>query len=171
MRRAWPLVLLLIFSATGRANAADGCIFRVSPDNIWTLDADCTVDASIVIPDGVTLDGAQHTIIAMDPPDGPFRGGILVNGGASASVINTVITAVMLSNVCRDGHDRLRAIYFNGASGAIRGNAILNVNKGASACQEGNGIEVRNIDLSGPPATVDISENLVEGFQKTGIVV
>src|SRR5205085_2593060 len=59
----------------------------------------------------------------------------------------------------------------NGASGAIRGNAILNVNKGASACQEGNAIEVRNIDLSGPPASVDISENLIEGFQKTGIVV
>jgi hypothetical protein len=170
MRRAWPLALLLL-SVTGRANAADGCLFRESADHTWTLEADCSVDASIVVPDGVTLDGAQHTIVAVDPPDGPFRGGVVVSGGASASVINTVITARMLSHVCQEGNDRLRAIYFNGASGTIRGNTILNVNKGPSPCQEGNAIEVRNIDLTGRPATVDISDNAIQGFQKTGVVV
>jgi hypothetical protein len=77
----------------------------------------------------------------------------------------------MLGDVCQEGNNRLRGIYFNGASGIIRGNAILNVNKGASRCQEGNAIEVRNIDPTGRTATVEISENLVEGFQKTGIVI
>src|SRR4051812_8559912 len=170
MRRAWPVVLLLLV-LTGRAEAADQCLFRVSAGHLWTLDADCTVDASIVIPDGFTLDGAQHTIIAIDPPDGAFRGGVIVAGGASASVINTVISAVLLADVCQEGQDRLRGIFFNGAAGVIRGNTIVNINKGQSACPEGNGLEVRNIDLSGPATTVDISENVIEGFQKTGIVV
>lgn len=171
MRRAWPVALLLLLSVTGRANAADGCLFQASANRTWTLEADCSVDASIVIPDGITLDGAQHTILAVDPPDGPFQGAVIVNGGASAGVINTVVSARMLSHVCQEGNDRLRAIYFNGAAGAIRGNTIMNVNKGASACQEGNGIEVRNIDPSGPAVAVDISDNVIEGFQKTGIVV
>ena len=170
MRRAWPVAVLMLLAVTGSARAADGCLF-IEAGHTWTLDADCTVDGSLVIPDGVTLDGAQHTIIAVDPRNGAFRGGIIVAGGRSANVTNTTISALMLTNVCQDGNDRLRAIYFNGASGAIRGNTIVNVNKGASACQEGNGIEVRNIDLAGPPTSVEISDNVVDGFQKTGIVV
>jgi hypothetical protein len=171
MRRAWPVAVLLLLAVTGRADAAaEGCLFLES-GNTWTLDSDCTVDGSLVVPDGVTLDGAQHTIIAIDPLNGAFRGGIIVSGGASATVVNTVITAVMLTNVCQEGHERLRGIYFNGASGVIRGNTILNVNKGASACQEGNAIEVRNLDLSGRPTTVEIADNVVDGFQKSGVVV
>jgi len=170
MRRAWPVAVLLLLAFTGPAEAAAGCVFLES-GHTWTLDSDCTIDASIVLPDGVTLDGAQHTIIAVDPLDGAFRGGIIVAGGASASVTNTVISALMLTNVCQDGHERLRGIYFNGASGAIRGNTILNVNKGTSACQEGNAIEVRNVDLTGRPAAVEIADNVIDGFQKTGVVV
>jgi parallel beta-helix repeat protein len=172
MRRAWPVALLLLLASTGPAEAAEGCLFHLSADGLtWTLEADCTVDRSIVLPDGVTLDGAQHTITAIDPPEGPFRGAIIANGGMTASVTNTVISAVLLANICQEGGDRLRAIYFDGASGAIHGNSILNVNKGASACQEGNAIELRNIDLTGPATVVDVSGNLIEGFQKTGIVV
>jgi hypothetical protein len=168
MRRVWPVALLLLVLA-GTADAADRCSFTVS-GTTWTLDSDCATDVSIVLPDGVTLDGAHHTILAIDPTNSFFRGGIIVNGGPTASVANTVVSALMLADVCQDGGERLRAIYFNGASGTISGNTIVNVNKGASACQEGNGIEVRNVDLGGIAARVDIVENFVEGFQKTGIV-
>jgi len=170
MRRAW-LVALLLLGLTGRAHAADQCLFRETGDRTWTLEADCSVTASIVLPDGITLDGAQHTIVAVDPPTGSFRGAIIASAGSTANVINTVLSSAMLANVCREGNDRLRAIYFNGAAGTIRGNTIVNVNKGTSGCQEGNGIEVRNIDLTGPQLAVDILDNDVEGFQKTGIVV
>jgi hypothetical protein len=170
MRRVWPVAALLLLALTGPAEAADGCLFLES-GNTWTLDSDCTIDASIVLPDGVTLDGAHHTIIAIDPANGAFRGGVIVNGGASASVTNTVISALMLTNVCQEGNDRLRGIYFNGASGVIRDNTIVNVNKGVSSCPEGNAIEVRNLDMSGRPAQVEIADNIVEGFQKTGVVV
>lgn len=170
MRHAWPLAVLMVLAFTGSARAADGCLF-IESGHTWTLDADCTVDGSLVIPDGVTLDGAQHTITAVDPQNGTFRGGIVVAGGATATVTNTIISALMLANICQNGNDRLRAIYFNGAAGAIRGNTIVNVNKGVSSCQEGNGIEVRNIDLTGPTPAVEISGNIIDGFQKTGIVV
>ena len=169
MRRAWPLALLLFIAFAGSAEAADGCLFQVTDAKTWTLDSDCTVDGPIVVPDGYTLDGANHTITAVDPDGGYFRGGIIVNGGRTANVTNTIITAVHLADICQAGNDRLRAIHFNGASGSIRGNAILNVNKGASSCQEGNGIEVRNADGSNP-TTVEIADNLIDGFQKTGIV-
>jgi hypothetical protein len=170
MRRAWPVALLLLLAVPSLADAADGCSFQTI-GLMWTLGSDCATDSSIVLPDGVTLDGAQHTIVAMDPDGGGvFRGGIIVAGGASATVLNTVISALMLADVCQTGHDRLRAIYFNGASGTIQGNTILNVNKDGSSCPEGNGIEVRNADLDGRPTSVQIIDNVVEGFQKTGIV-
>ena len=170
MLRAWPVAVLLLLAVSRPATAEDGCVFQITNEHTWTLDADCTVDSPIVIPDGYTLDGAQHTITAIDPAGGYFRGGIIVNGGRTAAVTNTIITAVRLANVCQEGNDRLRAIHFTDASGVIRGNAILNVNKGASSCQEGNGIEVRHADASGPPAAIEIADNLIDGFQKTGIV-
>src|SRR6476620_12514303 len=111
MRRAWPVAVLLLLAFTGPAEAADGCLFLES-GTTWTLDSHCTIDASIVLPDGVTLDGAHHTIIAIDPLEGTFRGGIIVAGGASASVTNTVISALLLANVCQEGNERLRGIYF-----------------------------------------------------------
>lgn len=168
MRRAWPLALLL-FAVPDLAGAADGCSFQKA-GTTWTLASDCATDSSIVLPDGFTLDGAQNTIMATDPIGGHFRGGIIVAGGASANVTNTVISALMLVDVCETGHERLRAIYFNGASGVIQGNTVLNVNKSGSSCQEGNGIEVRNADLGGRPTSVQIIDNVVEGFQKTGVV-
>jgi hypothetical protein len=168
MRRAWPVALLL-FVVADPAGAADGCSFQKT-GTTWTLLSDCATDSSIVLPDGITLDGAQNTIMATDPSAGVFRGGIIVASGASASVTNTVISALKLADACETGHDRLRAIYFNGASGVIQGNTILNVNKRGSSCQEGNGIEVRNADLGGQPTNVQIIDNVVEGFQKTGVV-
>jgi hypothetical protein len=168
MRRAWPVVPLLLAMA-GTAQAADGCTF-VKSGLTWTLQSDCATDTSIVLPDGVTLDGDHHTILAIDPVDDAFRGGVIAAGGSSASVINTVVGALKLADVCQAGSDRLRAIYFNGASGLIQGNTILNVRKGESACQEGNGIEVRHADFNGQPSKVDIADNVIEGFQKTGIV-
>jgi len=165
---AWLLWLLLLV-APGSAQAAGHCVITQG-DARWTLQNDCATDRSIVIPDGVALDGNHHTIAAVDPANGFFHGGVVVNAGASASVVNLTIASLMLADICQAGNDRLRAIYFDGASGVIRGNTIVNVNKPASACQEGNGIEVRNRDLQATPSIVEISSNVVEGFQKTGII-
>ena len=38
-----------------------------------TLNGDCTTDATILVPNGFTLDGAGNTITAVDPPLRPER--------------------------------------------------------------------------------------------------
>lgn len=169
MRRGWALCLVLLV-LPGSAAAADRCTFAKA-GSTWSLTADCTTDRSIVIPDGITLDGNHHTIIAVDPADGFFRGGVIVSGGRSAVVANVTVTAMKLADICQVGNDRLRGIYFDGASGSIRGAIVVNVNKAGSSCQEGNAIEVRNLDTAGAVAVVDIADNAVDGFQKTGIII
>jgi hypothetical protein len=169
VRSGVGLLWLVLLVAPGSAEAAARCMFSQSAAQ-WTLQNDCATDHSITVPDGVTLDGNHHTIVAVDPANGFFHGGVVVNGGASANVVNLTITSSMLADICQAGDYRLRAIYFDGASGAIRGNTIVNVNKPSSACQEGNGIEVRNRDRQAAASTIEISGNVVEGFQKTGII-
>jgi parallel beta-helix repeat protein len=150
------------------AGAATDCQFDVD-GSLMRLVADCTTDASITVPHGVTLDGAEHTITAIDPPGGHFVGAVLVNGGSRVSILNTRITARALANICDAGDARLRGILLNGASGVIRGNTVWDINQGLSACQEGNGIEIWN--FSGSTVSVQIEGNRVEAYQKSGIVV
>ncbi len=152
-------------------SATTNCTFTIK-GNKMKLDADCTTDATIFVPDGMTLDGKGHTITAVDPVGG-FKGAVVANGGTTAHVKNLTVTASGLANSCKGGADRLRGIMFDGASGSIIGNTIAGVNKGASGCQEGNGIEVRNAPFDGThpgTITVEVSHNRVTDYQKTGIV-
>lgn len=137
------------------------------------LDADCTTDATIFIPDGFTLDGRKHTITAVDPVGGHFVGAVVQNAGAVANVKNLGVTASNLANVCDAGALRLRGIMLEGASGTIEKNTVTGINQGASGCQEGNAIEVRNAPFDGThpnTMTVVIRRNTVDDYQKTGIV-
>lgn len=153
------------------ASAADDCAFAVNPDTM-TLDllGDCTTDAPLIVPDGYTLDGNGHTITAIDPPGDHFRGGIVENGGGWAHVRDVVLTASALANVCDGGADRLRGVLFDAAGGSVVGVTVDAVRQDASGCQEGNSIEVRNVD-GGPAVSVEIAHITVRGWMKTGIVV
>src|SRR6478736_908005 len=159
MLRAWPAAPLLLLALSGPTEAAEACQFSQS-GSTWTLVADCTVDSSIVLPDAVTLDGARHTIIALDPEGGFFRGGIIVSGGRSASVTNTVISAVRLADVCQQGNDRLRAIQFNGASGVIAGNSWAGDDTAATAI----------LLVNTAPGTL-VRSNVIVGNADVGIYV
>lgn len=154
------------------ANAANDCTFTTS-GGVMTLDADCTTDGTILVPQGMTLDGAGHTITAVDPAGGHFTGAVVQNAGNMASVTNLVVTAGGLANVCDGRADRLRGIMFEGASGSIMGNVVTGLNQGPSGCQEGNAIEVRNAPFDGThpdTQTVEVSHNTITDYQKTGIV-
>lgn len=155
----------------GEEAPATTCTFT-TVGTTMTLDGDCTTDATILVPNGFTLDGAGHTITAVDPAGGHFLGPVVRNAGATAHVTNLTVTTSNLSNVCDDGANRLRGIMFEGASGTIAHNQVLNINQGASGCQEGNAIEVRNapFDAGGTDVLVWISGNTVTNYQKTGIV-
>ena len=156
---------------TASKSATTTCTFTTVGTTMF-LDADCTTDATIFVPDGMTLHGDDYTITAVDPVGG-FLGPVVANAGETAHVRNLTVTTSGLANLCKGGADRLRGIMFEGASGSITHNMVIGINKGASGCQEGNGIEVRNAPFDGThPATdtVEVSHNQVLDWQKTGIV-
>jgi hypothetical protein len=156
--------------ATGPTSA---CIFTTSGTTM-TLTADCTTDHTILVPQGFTLDGAGHTITAVDPAGDHFLGAVVKNGGTVANVTNVTITASGLANICDGGDARLRGILLDGAAGAITNNQVVGIKQGTnSGCQEGNAIDARNapFDTTGPDLAVTISGNTATDYQKTGIVV
>jgi parallel beta-helix repeat protein len=167
------LILTAFFAvAASPVAAATDCTFTTSGTTM-RLNADCTTDSSILIPNGFTLDGRGHTITGIDPPGGHFVGAVVRNGGATANVRNLGVTVSGLADVCDAGDDRLRGIMFDGASGRIERTVVSNLNQGTSGCQEGNAIEVRNAPFDGThPATVvvRVENNEVTGYQKTGIL-
>jgi hypothetical protein len=148
------------------------CVFGLSGSVITLLD-NCTTDQTILIPDGMTLNGNGHSITAVDPTGGHFVGAVVANGYANASVTNLTVTTSHLSDICDAGPDRLRGIMLDGASGSITNNTVVGIKQGASGCQEGNAIDVRNAPFdttSGPVKAVTISGNTIRDYQKTGIV-
>ena len=173
------VLLVGSFAVFVPVHAKRGCAFL--PDGTtMKLSADCTTDATILIPEGFTLDGAGNTITAVDPDDGHFLGAVVANAGTYANVKNLTITASNLADVCdinnkTAGTDfRLRGIQFKGASGMITHNTVTDINQGAeSSCWEGAGIEVRNEPTDGThpnTQTVEVSHNVVMNYQMVGIV-
>ena len=160
----------VMFAASGTPSE---CFFTQSGTTM-TLQGDCQTDRTVLVPDGFTLDGNHHTITAVDPSVGHFLGAVVKNEATTSpiTVKNLRVTTAGLTNVCDDGVDRLRGIMFDGVGGTIAGNTVLHINQGASGCQEGNAIEVRNapFDTTGPDVTVTISRNVTTDYQKTGIV-
>jgi hypothetical protein len=165
-------VLLVAAGLVTPANAATDCTFT-TVGTTMTLNASCTTDATIYIPDGFTLDGAGYTITAHDPAGGHFVGGVLKNAGAVAHVTNVTVTVSGLQNACDGGDARLAGIWLQDASGSVTNSAVVNINQGQSGCQEGNAIQVRSAPYDGThPATktVTVSGNTVSGYQKTGLL-
>ncbi len=151
------------------------CIFD-TVNTTMTLTSDCTTTATIFVPDGYTLNGNGHTITALDPTGSHFLGAVIQNAGASMNVVDLTVTANGLANVCDPAtpvDTRLRGILLNGASGTIAHNIVVGINQGPSGCQEGNAIEARNAPFDGSgtnPLSVEIAHNVIDDYQKTGIV-
>lgn len=144
-----------------------------SVNKIARLNADIITFETLTIPHGYTLDGRGFTITGKDPADDHFRGAVVRNEGTVAHVTNLFVTVDSLANACDEGDDRLRGIMFEGCSGTITQCFVMGINQGASGCQEGNGVEVRNAPFDGTgtnPLIVEISHTTVVDYQKTGIV-
>ncbi|MDF2735425.1 MAG: ExeM/NucH family extracellular endonuclease [Chloroflexota bacterium] len=137
-----------------------------------TLLGDCSTDETISVPNGWTLDGDGHAISAFDLDGEHFVGAVVANAGAVAHVTNITVTTNELADVCDAGDDRLRGILLDGAAGSITDSHVIDINQGASGCQEGNGIEARHAPFApgGVDVAVTISGNEVTGYQKTGIL-
>jgi len=95
-------------------------------------------------------------------------------------VTNVTVTASDLDDVCDSvawnadpRFGPLSGIMFFGASGSITNTTVVGINQGASGCQEGNAIDVRNPPFDGSgnnTVTVEIAHNYVDDWQKTGIL-
>lgn len=157
------------------ALAASNCSFR-NVGRVMQLQRDCWTDATLLIPDGATLDGRNRTITAIDPEGGHFVGAVIRNAGATANVRNLTIQARGLADVCDSAEppdQRLRGILFEAASGSISGNRLLDIRQAGSGCQEGASIEVRGRAATegAPVQYVTVADNRIEGYQKTGVFV
>jgi hypothetical protein len=172
-KKVLPIALCSLFMAGSLpAEALTDCTFTIQGKK-QKLDGNCTTDETLFILDDHTLDGNDFTIAAVDPAGDHFRGAVVKNAGTKAKVKDLTVTASGLTNSCDAGADRLRGIMFEGASGSIQKTNVVGINQGASGCQEGNAIEVRNAPFDGThPNTqkVKIEENIIDDYQKTGIV-
>ena len=169
------LVFAMAFLGTVLSISASAQCSFSTVGTTMVLDDDCNTSTTIMIPDGYTLDFAGNTITAINPGSGAFLGGIVKNAGAEAHVLNASITTMNLTG-CKGGDDRLRGILLDGASGSIQGGTVANINRGASGCQEGNGIEIRNAPFDGTGDIADrkfvtITNVDVTNWQKTGVVI
>ena len=170
------LALFSLAALDSPAIAASDCIITPVGSTL-VLANNCFTDVTITVPDGFTLDGGGHTITAQDPVAGHFVGAVISNLTAASTihVTNVTITAT-LGDVCDAGVNRLRGILLSGASGTVTNTNVTQLRQGLSGCQEGNAIEARNFfpdeALSSATRTqVSITDNHVDRYQKTGILV
>lgn len=165
------LSTLVVIAGAAPAAAADDCVIINTPRSL-KLAADCTTDSTIYVPDGASLDGQGHTITAVDPAGGKFLGAVVQNAGSSMNITRLVVRGDLGATACDTGANRLAGVRFDRAGGSITKSTILNINQEASGCAEGYGIEVRNpVGESNGTVRVQISNNRVEDYQKTGILV
>jgi hypothetical protein len=92
--------VVLTLTATAAVNAQ--CIFTIAKKTM-TLNGDCVTTASIIVPNGFTLNGAGHTITAMVPSGDYFKRGVIQNGGATTDVTDVTIPSSALIDPCDEG--------------------------------------------------------------------
>jgi hypothetical protein len=175
MRRLFAAGIVLgamLAGGAGQAFAATDCTFT-TVGTTMRLNGSCTTDATLLIPDGFTLDGRSHTITGVDPPGDHFRGAVLATSGAIAHVRRVTVTVSALADVCDAGDDRLRGIFFDGASGSVRDVRVVGLHQALpTVCPEGSGIVVNKAPFDGThPATAHVViENVrVEEFSRLGV--
>jgi hypothetical protein len=133
----------------------------------FTLSADCDTTATLTVLDGLTVDGAGHTITAHDPGGGNFTGPVLTNaaGATAMSITSLTIRGTGFAVDCAVGS--LYGILFNDASGSISGVTVTGITQ-HSGCPLG--IAIRANANAGTARTVTVNAVSVSGFQKAGII-
>src|SRR5947207_11183570 len=123
-------VVIACITGAPSAGAATTCSFTTTGITM-ALNGNCQTDQTISVPNGYTLDGAGHTITAVDPSVDHFLGAVVTNAGTSANVMNLTVKTSGLTDTCDAGVDRLRGIMLDTASGTLTNNTVLHGNHGA----------------------------------------
>ncbi len=134
-----PAVLV---TGAGVASAAPTCALPAPVEGVITLTGDCDTTVPLTIPDGITLNGAGHTITAHDVTPGSFNGAVLSNAGTSMNVENLTIMGTGFTQtqpVGSCGRAALYGIFFNGAGGSVTNVTVTGITEGSN-CQVGRAI-------------------------------
>ena len=131
----------------------------------FTMSADCDTTAPLTVPDGVTVDGAGHTITAHDttPASGSLNGAVLTNAGASMTIEALHIVGTFEA-VPGCGRTNLWGIYFNNASGTVSNVTVEGITE-SSGCNVGRAIYA----AATAPQTLTVTGTTVSGYQKNGV--
>lgn len=140
---------------------AQPCTFTTT-SKLKKLDAPCTTDTTILVPNGFFFDGGHHMITVVDPPGGAFEGAVVKTAGASATINNVTLDASGLSAPgdphCAHGLHYVVGVLFDGAAGETRHHDIVGTRH---PCYEFSGIEIRKAPFDGThPAPVRIKAEL-----------
>lgn len=148
--------------------------------NSYTVLEDARTFTTIQAPNHATIDGAGHTITAVEDADHRnFQGSVLASAvgddsaPAELNVRNLAIATEDFSEGSNSG-GLLNGIYLNRAGGTLTDVSVNGISHG-NGVQEGNGISVRNrvsgdnIDV--PRARVTLRNVAVTNFQKTGLLL
>ncbi len=162
---------LVVLGAVGAAGSSDPSVETACSGTLsgsaFTLTADCDTTVPLTIPDGVTLNGAGHTITAHDVTPGSFNGAVLSNAGTSMNVedlriMGTGFTQTQPPGSC--GRATLNGIWFNGAGGSVTNVTVTGITE-SSNCQVGRAI-VANGTVG---QTLTITDTTVSDYNKDGM--
>ncbi len=167
----------LVLPATTAIGAIGPCAATVdSTKQIYALTADCDVISTLVIDDGWTLDGKQHTITAQETSGAPFPGAIISSTPGSSSAPTKLMVSKLHIDTSGFGTapthtGDVSGILFDGAWGAVSNVTVNGVSLG-NTDHNGFGIKVDN-SVGAPMGThkVRISATTIKGFQQAGISV
>ena len=153
-----PITVVAISSpASADAPIGSVCNVTATPTTI-TLNADCVTTEALTIPNGVTLNGAGHTITANDPAPSTgdtYTGAVVTNaaGATTMNIENLTVTGpdggfpyLLPQNSCNSPFPGLFGIYFNDASGSVTNVEVRNIFQtntapGSPACGVGTASE------------------------------
>jgi hypothetical protein len=147
---------------------------------LYTLNNDVETFTTITMPNDATLDGAGHTITAVeDAAHRNFQGSVLASAvgnddaAARLDVKNLDITTQDFQNGSNSG-GLLNGIYMFRAGGSLTNVSVDGISHG-NGVQEGNAISIRNRvsgdNTSVPRAHVDLTDIDVTNYQKTGLLL
>jgi len=165
---------------TGLVGAADASGDPDGVGTLYTLTEDVSTFSTITLPNDATLDGAGHTITAVEDADHPnFPGPVLASASGDATapakldVQDLTITSEGFVHGSNSG-GLLNGILMYRAGGSLTNVSVNGISHG-NGVQEGNAISIRNrvsgdnIDV--PRAHVDLADVTVTNYQKTGLLL
>jgi hypothetical protein len=136
----------------------------------------------LTVPNGVTINGANHTISASNPPlpAQTYTGAVVTNaaGATSMNIENLTITGPLTgfpfplpANSCNSPFPGLFGIFFNDAGGSVNNVKVFNIfqtftGPGSPACQVGHAIRADGVTAA---RVVNITNTTVSGYQKAGM--